>query len=102
MNPFLGIWRGEDEYLSEVEYTVTEKNGEVSVAAKDPSDGESADVSGVSLADGRLRFMTLWSSTGRAAQCVFELEEENTVLLTFTYTDHARLVRMPFGSSDNT
>ena len=101
MTPFLGIWQGEDEYLSEVEYTVTEKNGEVSVAARDPSDGESADISGVSLADGRLRFMALWSSTGRVAQCVFELEEKNTVLLTFTYTDQARLVRMPFDSSDN-
>lgn len=93
MNPFLGVWRGDDEYLSEVEYTVLEKDGKVAVAARDPSDGEEATVSDVSLAGAKLCFKALWSSTGRIAHCVFELEDENTVLLTFTYTDHARLVR---------
>lgn len=93
MNPFLGIWRGEDPYLSEVEYTVVEQAGEVAVSARDPSDGESAVVSEVLLSDSKLVFRALWSSTGRVAHCIFELVEANTVLLTFTYTDHARLFR---------
>ena len=49
MNRFLGIWIGPDEYTTEVEYSVTELSGRVVVDARDPSDGERAEVSDVSV-----------------------------------------------------
>jgi hypothetical protein len=93
MNPFIGTWSGPDEYTSEVEYTVAELAGTLVVSAVDPSDGETADVSGVAVSDGKLIFTALWKSTGRVAQCVIELVGHNDAQLTFTYTDHAPLIR---------
>jgi hypothetical protein len=92
-NPFIGTWRGPDEYTSEVEYTVSENGGVLSVTAVDPSDGETAEVSQVALSHDTLTFTALWESTGRVARCVVELVAESEAKLTFTYTDHARLVR---------
>jgi len=89
MNPFLGTWVGPDEYTSEVEYTVREVFGRVIVDAVDPSDGE-ADVK---LSSGELTFTVVWPSTGRVARCRLECVSEIEVCLTFTFTDHARLVR---------
>lgn len=93
MNPFLGTWVGPDEYAAEVEYTVSESSGRLLVEAVDPSDGEAAEVSDVQLRQAELSFAALWPSTGRLARCRFELVSPGEVRLTFTFTDHARLVR---------
>ncbi len=93
MNPFIGTWRGPDEYTSEVEYRVFQANGKVVVSATDPSDGETAEVSDVALSHGRLTFTALWTSSGRVARCEIALLADNEAQLTFTYTDQARLVR---------
>jgi len=93
MNPFLGTWVGPDEYTAEVEYSVFEKSGEVVVQAVDPSDGEAADVSEVQLSNNELVFTVLWPSTGRIAKCRFRLATRGEVILTFTFTDHARLIK---------
>ena len=93
MNPFIGTWHGDDPYLSEVEYTVIESNTGISVSAIDPTDGESAEVSEVSLAQSQLCFTAFWASTGRVSRCSLQICGENEAYLTFTYTDHARLVR---------
>ncbi|MDO5653579.1 MAG: hypothetical protein Q4G39_05690 [Brachymonas sp.] len=93
MNKFVGVWVGPDEYTSEVEYSVREENGKIVVAAQDRYDGEIAEVSNIQYLPQQLSFTAVWSSTGRIAQCVFELESENEIKLTFTFTDHARLFR---------
>lgn len=93
MNQLIGTWVGPDEYTSEVAYTVSEHQGSISVAAVDPSDGESAQVSEVQLSGQTLSFAALWPSTGRRSICLLEIQENGEALLTFTYTDHARLVR---------
>jgi hypothetical protein len=93
MNPFIGTWRGPDEYTNEVEYGVSIKAGKLVVTAVDPSDGEAAEVSDVSVSLERLTFAAHWASTGRVARCEIVLLGENEARLTFTYTDHARLVR---------
>lgn len=93
MSQFVGTWVGPDEYTSEVEYTVSESQGRVSVVAVDPSDGESAQIGEVRLSGKQLSFTALWPSTGRTSRCVLEMQAAGDVLLTFTYTDHARLVR---------
>jgi hypothetical protein len=93
MKQFLGTWVGPDEYTSEVEYTVKEHDGLVVVEAVDPSDGETAEISGVQANESELRFVALWPSTGRVSQCTFNLESPQAVRLTFTFTDRARLVK---------
>lgn len=93
MNPFIGTWIGPDEYTSEVEYSVSESSGTVVVTARDPSDGEQAKVTDVSMSTARLTFVARWPSTGRVAQCVLEVHGPRDAILTFTYTDHARLTR---------
>jgi len=95
MNAFVGVWVGPDEYTAEVEYTVTESPAGLSVAARDPSDGEIAEVSGISLSDGILSFAATWPSTGRVAECKLRVVDTSTIDLTFNYTDRARLVRRP-------
>ena len=93
MNPFLGRWVGPDEYTAEVEYTVREEAGGLVVEAVDPGDGESAEISAVRLSGHSLSFVALWPSTGRLARCCFERVSQDEIRLTFTFTDHARLVR---------
>jgi hypothetical protein len=93
MEQFLGAWRGPDEYTNEVVYTVVSVGGNLSVSAVDPSDGEAAEVSEVVVSDGNLAFSAHWRSSGRVAKCLLEIVGENEAKLTFTYTDHARLVR---------
>ncbi|MBY0411558.1 MAG: hypothetical protein K2Q97_15890 [Burkholderiaceae bacterium] len=93
MNQFLGTWAGPDEYTSEVEYTVKREDGVIVVEAIDPSDGEIAEVSSVQLHESELLFTARWPSTGRIAHCKFQLESSTVVLLTFTFTDRARLVK---------
>lgn len=93
MRRFIGTWVGPDEYTAEVEYTVAERGGLLSVSARDPSDGETAEVSDVTVSGNCLRFRALWSSTGRVADCKLQVEADREAMLTFTYTDHARLVR---------
>jgi hypothetical protein len=95
MNPFIGSWIGPDEYTSEVMYTVASEGGELRVSAADPNDGETAVVSDVVSAPNHLEFKTHWPSTGRKCLCVFRLNAEDQVELTFTYTDTALLVRVP-------
>jgi hypothetical protein len=92
-NPFVGTWTGPDEYTSEVEYRVFERDGKLAVSAMDPSDGEAAEVSNVAISNDRLTFVALWPSTGRSARCEIALLADDEAQLTFTYTDHARLVR---------
>jgi hypothetical protein len=93
MQQFLGAWRGPDEYTSEVVYTVMNVGGNLVITAVDPSDGEVAEVAEVALSDGKLSFCAHWKSSGRVAKCLLEIVGENEAQLTFTYTDHARLVR---------
>jgi hypothetical protein len=76
-----------------VAYSVSEHQGSILVSAVDPSDGESAQISEVRLSDQTLSFTALWPSTGRRSSCILELQANGEALLTFTYTDHARLVR---------
>jgi hypothetical protein len=95
MNTFVGTWVGPDEYTGEVEYTVSESSGTVMVTARDPSDGEQGEVSDVSMSAARLAFSARWPSTGRVAHCVLEVQGPSEAILTFTYTDHARLIRKP-------
>jgi hypothetical protein len=100
MNRFIGTWVGPDEYTSEVEYTVTAHGGTLDVTARDPSDGETAEVSNVSASGDCLAFRALWRSTGRVADCMFRVQGDKEGVLTFTYTDHARLVRHPIEPPD--
>lgn len=93
MNPFVGSWKGPDEYTSEVEYTVSSDGGRISVSATDQSDGETADVSGIVCRADSLQFKTRWPSTGRECLCIFKLLGDDQVELTFTYTDKALLIR---------
>ena len=93
MNPFVGTWVGPDEYTSEVEYSVRESEGGLVVGAIDPSDGEVGEVSDVHAVDGELTFSVLWRSTGRIAKCRLKRKSESEADLTFTFTDHARLVK---------
>ncbi|GHD59711.1 hypothetical protein [Jeongeupia chitinilytica] len=93
MNRFIGTWVGPDEYTAEVEYTVDERGGALVVSARDPSDGETANVSEVSVSGDYLCFRALWCSTGRVADCKLQVQADGEAILTFTYTDHARLVR---------
>jgi hypothetical protein len=90
---FIGTWMGPDEYTAEVEYTVAERGGVLSVSARDPSDGETAEVGDVSVSGDSLSFRALWRSTGRVADCTLQVQGDGEAILTFTYTDHARLVR---------
>lgn len=93
MNLLLGTWVGPDEYTAEVEYTVSERDGTIIVAAVDPSDGESGHVSNVQVSGRQLSFTCLWTSSGRQSHCVLAVQPNGEALLTFTYTDQARLVR---------
>ena len=93
MNTFLGTWVGPDEYTAEVEYTVSEHDGHIAVSAIDPSDGESAQVTDIYFSASQLSFLALWPSSGRLSRCTLEVQANGEAMLTFTFTDHARLVR---------
>lgn len=93
MNPFVGTWIGPDEYIAEVEYTISESWGVLDVQAVDPSDGEQAKVDDVACGATELTFSTHWPTSGRSARCRLQLTSEVEALLTFTYTDQARLLR---------
>ena len=93
MKRFIGTWVGPDEYTSEVEYTVAERGAALTVSARDPGDGETAEISEVSVSGDCLSFRALWGSTGRVADCKLQVQGDGEAILTFTYTDHARLVR---------
>lgn len=93
-NFLIGTWVTTDEYGSDVEYTVTDDEGTLTVKAIDPSDKEHAEIRDVEWdGDLTLTFSTYWPSTGRFSKCKFFLSSPNRVDFTFTYTDHDTLLR---------
>jgi hypothetical protein len=94
-NLLLGVWRSTDEFGSAVEYRVTKKKTGYSVAARDSSDGEHADIfeERWDAATGIFSFAAHWNSTGRFARYRLLLTSENKIALTYTYTDTETLVR---------
>lgn len=94
MNSFIGSWKGPDEYTSEVQYTVALVQGNITVSAVDPSDGETAEPFDFRPKPDSLEFKTRWPSTGRECLCIFKLLANDQVELTFTYTDKALLSRV--------
>ena len=88
-DPFLGTWVSDDEFTSEVEYTVSEAQGQYNVTVIDTGDGEEGEVQDVyKNKDGRLCFSVYWPSSGRLLKCTFLLVSDKQVKFIYTYTDH--------------
>ncbi|TAL31507.1 MAG: hypothetical protein EPN97_10955 [Alphaproteobacteria bacterium] len=99
-HPLTGTWVDINPYESEVEFTVSIGAKGVSVKARDPNDGETARVSGVSLmrdniSREQLSFTCYWPSTGRITINRLGLIARGRVQLIFTYTDSTTMIRKP-------
>jgi hypothetical protein len=91
----IGTWASLQGEVSQVRYHVTVSGGSPCVAAIDENDGEAAEVSDVrwNARTYELLFTCYWPSTGRLAKCRFMRNPNNTVHLTYQFTDHEILVR---------
>ena len=93
----VGTWVCDDDFSSDVEYTVTLTGATYQVTAIDVTDGESGEVRDVGTdKDGRLLFSVYWASSGRFVKCSFLLTSRKQVAFTYTFTDHDTMHRKPF------
>ena len=86
-NLLLGTWYNDNEYGSEVEFTITRAGKSYIVRAKSGYDGEKADIFETSCKGSVLSFAAHWNSTGRFARYRFSLSSTNRLDVTYTYTD---------------
>ena len=89
----VGTWKNNDEYESEVEFTVTRAGDSYAVRACDGFDGEEADVFETAWDGSVLSFAAHWNSTGRFARYRLLLLSPNRIRVTYTYTDSERYQR---------
>jgi hypothetical protein len=92
-HPLIGTWVTDDEYGSEVEYTIAPAADGFAVTATTTYDGEFAEIYDVKWDGDQLAFSAYWNSSGRFCKGRFLLLSENRVEFTFTYTDHEVLHR---------
>ena len=91
-SPLLGTWGSLDENGTSVEYTVTQTQSGLSVAAIDTYDGEAGIISDVEYDGSNLTFTVIWS-TGRSCRCRMKPGTRNQAQFSFTYTEHEHLQR---------
>jgi hypothetical protein len=88
-HPLIGTWVNGDEYLSDVEYTIAQKDGNFGVRAIDRYDDEEAEIRDVTYEDDKstLFFTVYWNSTGRFVKARVMATSQNRISYTYTFTE---------------
>ena len=94
-HPLVGVWQGDDED-ARAQYTITVLDGRFVVNAIDAIDGEVFEVSNIKWdsKNGFLSFDSYMSSTERLGHTTFRQLNNDSVEVTFTFTDRSLWVRV--------